>query len=145
MSCPPFDQVSAYADEMLAPAARREFEMHMRHCTLCQGRLAQITGLRRDLQALPSPALGVDLAARLGDRWRPPAPPPTAARGAWWRWAPAGLAVAAAMASGLWLGGLLLGGGVSVAPAASARVFDPVPPGGLCAAAELCHLSKGSR
>ena len=23
------------------------------------------------------------------------------------------------------------------------RVFDPVPPGGLCAAAELCRLSKG--
>ncbi|TFI47972.1 zf-HC2 domain-containing protein, partial [Diaphorobacter sp. DS2] len=43
-----------------------------------------------------------------------------------------------------WLGGLLLGTGAAL-PAASpamARVFDPVPPGGLCAAAEICRLPR---
>ena len=49
-----------------------------------------------------------------------------------------------ALASGVWLGGLLLGGaGAATQPAAMVRVFDPVPPGGLCAAAELCRLTKG--
>ena len=59
-------------------------------------------------------------------------------------WMPTGLAAGAALVSGVWLGGLLLGTGAAL-PAASpamARVFDPVPPGGLCAAAEICRLPR---
>ena len=38
----------------------------------------------------------------------------------------------------------LLSGTVGTAvPAPMVRVFDPVPPGGLCAAAELCRPTKG--
>ena len=44
----------------------------------------------------------------------------------------------------LWLGGLLLGGGAATVPSAAlVRVFDPVPPGGLCAAAEICRMQRG--
>ena len=40
---------------------------------------------------------------------------------------------------------LILGGGTvgTAVPAPMVRVFDPVPPGGLCAAAELCRPTKG--
>ena len=59
-------------------------------------------------------------------------------------WMPAGLASGLALASGVWLGGLLLGGGAATVPSAAlVRVFDPVPPGGLCAAAEICRIQRG--
>ena len=60
---------------------------------------------------------------------------------------PTGLAASAALVSGVWLGGVLLGGTTTAIATrvTMVRVFDPVPPGGLCAAAELCRLSKGTR
>ena len=98
--------------------------------------------------ALPSPALGFDLAAQLQDRLAQDlAQRPTRSRRTGWNllgWMPTGLAAGAALVSGVWLGGLLLGTGAAL-PAASpamARVFDPVPPGGLCAAAEICRLPR---
>lgn len=139
MSCPKHDDISACMDNMLAPAEHERFMRHLRECPLCQGRLDELNRLRRDLQALPAPTLGFDLSARLEERMRrKPAPP---SRFIWW---PAGVAAALSLASGVWLGGMLIGGGAAAAPPAGiARVFDPVPPGGLCAAAELCRLPKG--
>lgn len=141
MTCPRYDELSAYADHMLKPREQERFAAHLAGCPVCRRRLDEISALGQSLRALPSPALGFDLGARLEDRLRAGSvrkrPQPF-----WPNWVPAGLAVAA-MASGIWLGGLLVGAGVSAPRATMVRVFDPVPPGGLCAAAELCRLSKG--
>lgn len=149
MTCPHPDQLSAYADQQMPPAELARLRRHVEVCPACQARLSKITALGHSLRALPSPTLGFDLAAQLNDRLRSPPKPdrrPALPWAGWRGWMPAGLGAGLALASGVWLGGLLLGGGVASAPAASlVRVFDPVPPGGLCAAAEICRLSKGMR
>ncbi len=150
MTCPRHADLSAYADDMMQPAERARFSQHVAGCPVCQHRLDEITALGQSLRAMPSPHLGFDLTAQLNDRLnqrlldrqRASRPGPTWA--SWLGWMPAGLAGGLALASGIWMGGLLLGGGAAIAPGAGlVRVFDPVPPGGLCAAAELCRLSKG--
>ncbi|HEY0847330.1 MAG TPA: zf-HC2 domain-containing protein [Noviherbaspirillum sp.] len=144
MSCPKHLEVSAYIDDMLPPDERRQFMTHLQQCPVCQARMAALHALQSDLRAMPSPVLGFDLAARLEERMRAGAVRRTPAKRPWFDWSAAGVTVAVSLASGVWLGGLLIGGGaVAVPSAGAARVFDPVPPGGLCAAAELCRLSKG--
>ena len=148
MTCPRHDELSAYTDQAMKPGERARFQQHLQTCTLCQQQLADLQAMRQSLRALPSPALGFDLASRLEGRLQRP---PQRRRGPWralWGASglmPTGLAAGVALVSGVWLGGLLLVGGTSAAvPSATmVRVFDPVPPGGLCAAAELCRLSKG--
>ncbi len=143
MNCPQDPALSAYADHEMAPAEYAQLGRHVQGCPACQRRLDALQGLRQALRALPSPTLGFDLSARLKDRLRTAPPRQRAPRRFWAGWVPAGLGTGLALASGLWLGGLLVGGGAASAPTASlVRVFDPVPPGGLCAAAEICRLSK---
>lgn len=148
MTCPRHDELSAYADQAMKPRERARFLQHLQTCPICQQQLEDLQALRQSLRALPSPTLGFDLASRLEGRLQRP---PQRRHRPWrslWDLAglmPTGLAAGVALVSGVWLGGLLLGGGTTaVLPRASVvRVFDPVPPGGLCAAAELCRLSKG--
>lgn len=147
MTCPRHDDLSAYMDDMLTPGERELLAGHVSTCPLCRGRLDQLSVLRQSLRELPSPALGFDLAARLEERLRA-AParrrPVFPFLAGWSNWAPGGLSAVVALASGVWLGGLLIGGAGSAPPAAiTMRVFDPVPPGGLCAAPELCRVAKG--
>lgn len=143
MPCPTFETLSAYADQALAPPLRPRLEQHLPHCPQCQQQLAQLQQLHSLAQALPAPTLGFDLAARLPDLLpRPRADTPRPPRH--WGWLSAGASVAA-LGCGVWLGGLLLAGTTTPAPLRSGvtRVFGPVPPGGLCAAVELCTPSKG--
>ena len=148
MTCPRHDELSAYADEAMKPSERARFYQHLQTCPLCQQRLEDLHALRQSLRALPSPTMGFDLASRLEDRLRrPPQPRHRPWRGLWSGSGlmPTGLTAGIALVSGVWLGGLLLGSGTATVatPVSMVRVFDPVPPGGLCAAAELCRLSKG--
>ncbi|HEX2530521.1 MAG TPA: zf-HC2 domain-containing protein [Burkholderiaceae bacterium] len=145
MTCPRHEEASVYIDDMMTPAERARFEAHLPACPLCRQQVDDLFALQRQLRALPSPALGFDLAARLEDRIREtqaarrrPARMPS-----WLNWGVTGAAVAASLVTGVWLGGLLIGGGTAAAPSVvMVRVFDPVPPGGLCAAAELCRASE---
>lgn len=146
MTCPRTEELSALADQALPACRQAALQQHLQACPACRRQLEAIEALRGALRALPSPALGFDLAAQLQDRL-----PRRAPRRTGWRlrgWMPTGLAAGAALASGLWLGGLLLGTGAAIptaVPATSpaiARVFDPVPPGGLCAATEICRLPR---
>ncbi|HEX9172073.1 MAG TPA: zf-HC2 domain-containing protein [Telluria sp.] len=131
----------------MADQERVRFAAHLHNCALCQRELQALTSLQRDLRDLPSPVLGFDLSARLEENIRRANVPRRPARSLWnlWpSWGPTGVATAASLACGIWLGALVTGATVAGAPpAAMARVFDPVPPGGLCAAPELCRLSKG--
>lgn len=162
MTCPRHDELSAYADEAMEPAERARFQQHLQGCPICQQQLEDLQALRQDLRALPSPTLGFDLASRLEGRLggslggHPRHQPQRRHRrrpdlwGALWggsSWMPTGLAAGVALVSGVWLGGLLLGGATTTVatPVIMVRVFDPVPPGGLCAAAELCRPLKGMR
>lgn len=154
MTCPRHAELSAYADQAMKPGERGRFARHLQTCPICQRQLEDLQALRQNLRALPSPTLGFDLACRLEGRLvsrpgvRPQRPPQRRPWPALWGgsgWMPTGLAAGLALVSGVWLGGLLLGQ-TSAAVATGVnmvRVFDPVPPGGLCAAAELCRLSKG--
>lgn len=148
MNCPRTEDLSALIDHALPAHAQVALQQHLHACPLCSQHLAALQAQRQQLLALPSPALGFDLAAQLQDRLAQDlAQRPTRSRRTGWSlrgWMPTGLAAGAALVSGVWLGGLLLGTGAAL-PAASpamARVFDPVPPGGLCAAAEICRLPR---
>lgn len=141
MSCPSFDELSAYADGEIDAGECARFRRHIGACPLCQAELGSLRAMGRELRALPAPTLGFDLAAQMDDRLRPVPPPRRPAT--WPSWRPAGLTLAA-LAVGVWLGGSLAGGAVAAAPPLRVvRAFDPVPPGGLCAAAELCRPLKG--
>lgn len=151
MTCPRTEDLSALIDHALPTRRETALQQHLGSCPVCRLQLDNLQGLRQQLQGLPTPALGFDLAAQWQDRL-PHRPPRHAGWGLpdWLanglaNWLPTGLAASAALVSGVWLGGLLLGTGSMVtAPApALARVFDPVPPGGLCAAAEICRLRRG--
>lgn len=145
MHCPQHSKLSAYLDRAMADRERTQFSAHLQNCPLCRHQLEELTALQRNLRDLPSPVLGFDLAARLQDRIRSGGAQRRPARSFWFAWWPTGLAVAASLACGVWLGALLTGATVvaGAPPAAMVRVFDPVPPGGLCAATELCRPSKG--
>jgi anti-sigma factor RsiW len=145
MTCPRTEELSAFADRALSAREQTELRQHLHVCPVCRHELDALRTLTQELRALPSPDLGFDLAAQLQDRLPRPRPQP---RRTGWKladWMPAGLAAGAALVSGVWLGGLLLGTGATAAAPGStlARVFDPSPPGGLCAAAEICRLPRG--
>ncbi len=146
MACPRTEDLSALVDHALPARRQAALQRHLGTCPVCRGQLDALQALRQQLRDLPSPALGFELAAQLRDRL----PRRRARRGlpVWLPdWLPAGLAAGAALVSGLWLGGLLLGtaGAAATSVPSLARVFDPVPPGGLCAAAEICRLTRSQR
>nr|WP_240523414.1 hypothetical protein [Polaromonas sp. AER18D-145] len=78
---------------MLKPRDQERFAAHLAGCPVCRLRLDEISALRQSLGALPSPALGLNLGARLEDRLRAGSvrrrPQPF-----WSNWVPAGLAAA---------------------------------------------------
>ena len=143
MNCPRHIEASAYIDNMLSAAERREFDLHLQRCTVCQQRIEDLAVLRQRLCALPSPApAGIDIAVLIETRIRALPVPFPQKRPFWIHWGAPGLAIAASVVSGIWIGGLLGTSAVTAGPAMMVRVFDPIPPGGLCAVTELCRASK---
>ncbi len=49
----PDDVLSAYLDDELAPAARREVEVHLAGCADCRGELDDVAAARRAIRILP--------------------------------------------------------------------------------------------
>jgi anti-sigma factor RsiW len=77
------DRLSAYLDDELAPAARREAEAHLAGCFDCRAELDEVAAARRAVRILPvhaapGPLVGIPTAA--GHPWAPGAPRPAAAR-----------------------------------------------------------------
>ena len=64
MSCAP-DQVTAYVDDVLDPAARAEMEAHLATCTDCREQVAFERELKTGLRALPIPELRPGFEVRL--------------------------------------------------------------------------------
>ena len=144
MPCPKTEALSAFIDGQTHSRARAELARHLGGCPLCQHEWQALQALRQALQTLPSLDPGVDLVAHSSRRW------PTRSRRRGWAlaldWLPASLGAAAALATGVWLGGLLSAGALMAAPSVdAARALDPVAPGGLCAAAELCRPARSLR
>jgi anti-sigma factor RsiW len=143
--CPRTEELSALIDGELAGAARAEIASHATSCPLCGATLRELGELRDALQPLTAARVGFDLAPLLdsrlsarGTRARRPVPDRNWWQG--WQWVPSGLAAGAVLMAGVYLGGLLGGGSgvVALQPAAMA-LFDPVPPGGLCAGMQSCY------
>lgn len=141
MPCPRTVLLSAYLDRACTERRAMLIGVHVRSCPACAAELSALQRLSDELRELPDPPLDLDLAVRYS-------PWPASRRAPAWRlwlgWSPAGLAIAAALAMGVGLGVLPPPGSPSDpgVRTASLRVFDPVPPGGLCAAAGLCNPSK---
>ncbi len=151
MPCPHTLLLSASLDPECTDRRRSQILGHVRSCPICAAELAVLQCLSADLRALPDPGGASDLSGA----WK--APPAVFSRGrsrwkfwrdgsSWWTRLPAGLAVAASLAAGVGLADWSL---PVAAPAQSLAVtarmdsFDPVPPGGLCAAAGLCGTTRG--
>ena len=144
MTCPRTEDLSAFADRELSAREHAELEQHLRTCPACRVQLDAFRALSHDLAALPSPTLGFDLAAQMHHHLPQPRARTWRTRWSPLSWMPTGLAAGMALVSGVWMGGLLLGAGATATAAdpTMTRVFGPLPPGSLCAAAELCRLSK---
>lgn len=143
MKCPHHEHVSAYLDDAMAPAERERFGRHLEACYACRDYLYALRAMHDRLEELPSPVLGFDLAAQFEERWRAPAADRRPGRASWLGRGFGGLAVAGSLAAGAWLGSLSLGAAVVAPEVGIIRVFSPVPPGGLCAAPEICGLPGG--
>ena len=62
----PFDDLSAYLDDALAPEARASVQAHLDTCALCRTRLAELRGTARLIAALPMPVPSRSLVPRVG-------------------------------------------------------------------------------
>lgn len=145
MHTPQHDLLSAYIDHACTPREAEQLTAHLQGCPTCRDALDALLSLRQSLRELPSPTLGFDLAARLQDRLRTQPAPGRRALIRWLTWHPAGLAITASLVSGLWLGTLLDSTTQPEVPPVSVamvRVFDPIPPGGLCTASALCRQAE---
>jgi hypothetical protein len=139
--CPRVEDVSALMDGALAGSQGDEIARHVAHCALCGALLSDFEAMSGRMQVLRDTRCDVDLAALVA----PQLPPRTQAarqraprRRDAWSLAPRGLAAAAALAAGAYLGSLMLvGGGMAVRPVAM-TVFDAAPPGALCAGVPPC-------
>lgn len=157
MPCPRTEDLCALIDQALPHASATALHHHLQTCPVCAQQLQSLRSQRASLQALPSPVQDAQFGQRLQSRLPPrtqPRAPTTApiARGrprTRWAglagWVPTGLGAGVALGAGVWLGAMLLGAAPAAGPsgATMVRVFDPVPPGGLCAATELCRVTKG--
>jgi anti-sigma factor RsiW len=140
--CPRIEDISALLDGALTGRRREEMKAHAARCPLCGAALRDFTAMSAQLQVLREDRLDVDLAAIIGSRLPPRVPArkkrPWRLRGDLWQLAPGGVAAAAAVGAGAYLGLLLAaGGGTALRPAAMA-VFDAMPPGAVCAGLPLC-------
>jgi anti-sigma factor RsiW len=140
--CPRLEDISALMDGVLTGRAADEVRAHAVHCPLCAAALRDFSAISMRLQPLRDIRSDVDLAALVGPRLPPrrPARPRKPARswGGWWQLAPGGLAAAASIGAGAWLGLMLVTGGGTALRPASMAVFDAAPPGALCSGLPLC-------
>lgn len=147
-TCPRADDLSAWLDDELGAAERARLDAHLTRCPACSAMLADLGGLRDDLQHLPVETLGFDLSEVIRGRLAASAAPyPARPRRRSWRdLLPVGVGATAALSAGLFMGlALTAGSGVAVAPRiAVMSVFDPVAPGGLCIGLDACYAPRGA-
>lgn len=145
MPCPRTVLLSAFLDSEWTGPRRTLIAAHVRTCPICAAELSDLRALSSELQALPDPVLEQDFSRRYAAR-------PSVRRSAWawiarcWNtWMPVGLTAAASLLVGVGLADLSWEPVTPQRPVAvdlRLDLFNPVPPGGLCAAAELCGTPK---
>ena len=138
--CPRAEALSAMIDGELSPREHEQITAHAAVCSLCGAMLRQFVEVRDELLGSPDPDAGVDIAALVEPQLPPMQPAPRARERQHrpWQLAPMAAAAAGVLATGVYLGMLLMGGSAAMATRPTAIVvFDAIPPGGLCVGA-LC-------
>lgn len=135
--------LSAYLDAELPVSARRQLALHLAACPRCSQRLADFAALSMGLATLAPQRLGFDLAHVVAGRLPAAAPAPRQPSLPGWHGllpvGMAGLGASVAMALGIALGTALFGSAAAVPSVSAMRVFDPIPPGGLCLSPQRCY------
>lgn len=169
-ACPTEDSLSALADAELSADASAAVLAHCAICPQCAARLDELRALQLAFTALPPLAPAVDLSAqiiaRIQAEQRRSAAPAQIPLQAGWRqrlraflqglenWATGPLPYAgsaAAIITGLWLGGMLPqidnapGRSIPNGMMVAMSVFDSVPPGNLCPPASNCTAFGNAR
>lgn len=142
-NCPRTEALSALIDGELRGAARAEIATHAETCPLCGAMLKDLAGLRLALRPLAAARVGFDLIPLIEGRLAPRGElrRPVRDRRWWqsWQVLPSGLAAAAVLTAGVYMGALLAAGsGVTVMQPVAMALFDLVPPGGLCVGSPSC-------
>ncbi|MBL8488795.1 MAG: zf-HC2 domain-containing protein [Rhodocyclaceae bacterium] len=146
---PSDEQLSAYQDDELDAAAHRRLGAHLAACPRCTARIADFAALSADFALLPPESPGVDLAGVIEGRLTaaPGRPRTTPRAPGWYGLLPLGIGAAASLALGIALGVALPTGGAALHRPVALTVFDPFPPGSLCAGRDACYargaLSSG--
>lgn len=144
------EQLSAYLDDELDAAAHRRLGAHLAVCPRCAARIADFAALSADFALLPPESPGFDLASVIEGRLAAaPGSPRTTPRATGWHGLlPLGIGAAASLALGITLGVALPAGGAALNRPVALTVFDPFPPGSLCAGRDSCYakgvLSSGA-
>lgn len=135
--------LSAYLDAELTDAEHGRVATHLAACPRCAGRLAEFAALSTDFARLPRESLGTDLSGVIAGRLPSTAPSRLRApRPGWRSLLPLGIGASASVALGIAIGAALFSGGAALPRMTAMSVFDPIPPGGLCAGLNACYASS---
>lgn len=140
---PDITQLSAHLDNELNSAEMAQTSRHLLSCPICQRQYRDLRGLSQDMHQLPMLESELDMTALLGQlperqtpalgdkRWHPAVP---------------GIAAAAALVLGLFIGTHLHSPSPSSTPTfAALAILDSTPPGALCRQPEFCYIQGNLR
>lgn len=140
---PDITQLSAHLDGELDSANTARISGHLLSCQACQWQYRDLRELSNDVRQLPMLEPELDMVALLGQLPERQIPVPSDKR---WHPAVPGIAVAAAMILGLFIGTHLHSPIPSTTPSfAALAILDSTPPGALCRQPELCYLQGNLR
>ncbi len=141
---PDITQLSAHLDGELDSTDTARISGHLLSCQTCQRQYQDLRELSNDIRQLPMLEPELDMSVLLGQLPERQVPVPRDKR---WHTAVPGIAVAAAMILGLFIGTHLYSPAPSSEPTffAALAILDSTPPGALCRQPELCYLQGNLR
>lgn len=140
---PDITQLSAHLDGELDSTDTARISGHLLSCQTCQRQYRDLRELSNDMRQLPMLESELDMTALLGQLPERQAPAPGDKR---WHPAVPGIAAAAALVLGLFIGTHLHSPAPNTTPTfAALAILDSTPPGALCRQPEFCYIQGNLR